>query len=127
MAAYIAILEQDDDGCGYTIGCGVRVMDICADSYDEAFEKMVDKMGWEEEWDDEEVGLDAMRRELEWLAGEGRLKRVRIIEVLGQYDSHYPRYLSELKKRVENEAKMADEKHEREEYERLKKKFRESS
>ena len=48
MAEYICIEDQGSRGCDYTIGCGVKVTSVEADSPEEAFKIFTKKCYWED-------------------------------------------------------------------------------
>lgn len=88
MAKFLAILDQAEEGCDYTIGCGTAVHLIEADSYDEAFEILKN-----DRWPDYESG----ECDINYIAnGEGSLESVVLYQIKSDDDgAHYDAWLKE--------------------------------
>jgi hypothetical protein len=52
MKTYKAYLQQEGEGCDYTIGCGLRVIDITANSMEEAKHKLAETIATEYSYDE---------------------------------------------------------------------------
>lgn len=88
MAKFLAILDQAAEGCDYTIGCGVAVDLIEADSYDEAFEILKN-----DRWSD----YESSECDINYIAnGEGSLESVILYQI--ESNDEGGRYSAWLKK-----------------------------
>lgn len=48
MSTFLAVYKQVEEGCKYTIGCGIRVVKIDADTMEDAFQQAMVEMGWDD-------------------------------------------------------------------------------
>lgn len=48
MKNYLAVLDQENPGCDYTIACGITVLYAEAEDYDAAFKDFVEQLGWQD-------------------------------------------------------------------------------
>lgn len=112
MAKFIAIIKQHGEGCDYTIGCGLRVIDIDATDKESAFKKLLKNS----------LFIDVSNGDADPSSLE-KLKSVRLIEVADEDKKLYRDWLDSMTSehaRIEEEkAKKKDE----EEFERLKKRL----
>lgn len=104
MKKYIAHLSQGQ-GCDYTIGCGQVVIDIEANSFEEAQQKL------EQEICENYSHMETM------------LAYAKLYEVSNMLKINVPEIYDRLEADREKERKEEKEKKEREEFERLKAKF----
>lgn len=105
MKIYKAYLNQNNEGCDYTIGCGKTVIDIKASSMEEAKKKLAEKIV-EENSDDETLLQSAEIYEIE------QVFRMDVISI----------YQEAKRLRDEERDRETSEK-EKKEFERLKAKF----
>lgn len=105
MKRFKAYLKQEGEGCDYTIGCGRTVVDIEAESMDEAKEVL------------KEIIAD------EYNCDEVMLHSVELMEISSIIDFDIKAFYSLLKKQEDEANGIIAEENERLEYERLKTKF----
>lgn len=105
MKTYIAYLKQAGEGCDYTIGCGRTVIDISANSMDEAQQKLV------------EIIADNYSHD------ETMLKTAVIYEVLQLNMVDIKVLYQKIINDRNSEIKRIEEEKERQEFERLKSKY----
>lgn len=48
MKNYLAVVDQENPGCDYTIDCGITVLYTEADNYQAAFQQFVHQLGWQD-------------------------------------------------------------------------------
>lgn len=111
MAKFVAIIKEEE-GCDYTIGCGVRVIDIEASDKEEAFKKMLKNT----------LFIDVARNNSEPSSLEN-LKSVRLIEIAEEDRKLYKDWIASMTEQFDSIQKEAEEKAERDKYEKLKKRF----
>lgn len=70
---YIFLLEQDSEGCGYYIGCGLNWEVLEADNMDEALQKFEEEHG-------------------EYYSGDRSLKYLEVVEVFQARHIDYPKF-----------------------------------
>lgn len=104
MKTYKAYLKQEG-GCDYTIGCGFRVIDIAANSMDEAKKVLTQTIA--EDYSDEESKLD--------IAELYEVEQVFMIDAKAIY--------KQMEDREEAKRQQDEEERERKEFDRLKAKF----
>lgn len=99
---YYAYLKQKGDGCDYTIGCGNTLIDFEADSDNEAKEKLKQIISQQ-------------------YTGDSELEKAIIFR--DKIDFNVDKVYDNLKKLAENERNRMMYLKDKEEYDRLKKKF----
>ena len=108
-ARFIAYLEQEGEGCDYTIGCGVCLIEVGGDTHEEAVAELR-QMVFE---DGSGFGPDS----------ENRLKCITLYEVADTdgipIEEWYAKYEAEQKRIAFEQASAA----ERAQYERLRQKY----
>jgi len=114
MVEFLAWLQQNDDGCDYSIACGERVERITASSRDEAVEKL--KRLIIGEWSNEILDFEDGYR-------PGVIKLVALYQVGYEEIALISEWYEEAAERKEEARKDADRVKKRKEYERLKKEF----
>jgi hypothetical protein len=45
---YLAVIDQENPGCDYTIACGITVLYAEAENYEAAFKDFVNQLGWQD-------------------------------------------------------------------------------
>jgi hypothetical protein len=103
---FIAVLEQDH-GCDYTIACGVKVIDLESENLSDAHNELTSKI--EEEY-----------------TGDSKLSRATIYEVKGEHSINLKEIYNNITTKKQLASKERANKHDREEFERLSKKFKEN-
>ena len=118
MAKYIAIRVQNGEGCDYTIGCGINYVEVEADSFEEAFEKLKVQC-YLDDYEDECYleGLENLRH------GEMSLKSFTIYEVAAERDDIYETWLDNLIAKAEGAEQASETEARRKQYEELQKEF----
>lgn len=110
MAKFIAIIKTEP-ACDYSIGCGVRVVDITADNKEAAFNKLLK----DSHYCDVASG-DAYPDSLED-------EKLRLIEVADEDTKIYDKWLRSMTSKHERMEKEKAAKKDEAEFERLKKKL----
>lgn len=111
---YLIIQEQANEGCDYSIGCGISISTIEADSPEEAFNKMVEGTDWDREegcWKYNAPG------------GEGELADIWVVPAPELNDHLWPKHIEKMNKFWSDKAQDEKEAAELAEYERLKAKL----
>jgi hypothetical protein len=111
MAKFVAIIKDGSEGCDYTIGCGIKVIDIDAKDKSSAFEKLL-----KDDHFAEVASGDADPDGLEDLS-------VRLIEVAEDDKKIFARWINSMTSKAANIQEKKDEAAERARYEKLKKRF----
>lgn len=131
---YFVVMRQNN-GCDYTIGCGISIEELSAKNMDEAIEEVMDIPNWKEDFENVDDG-DFEDTFHDYVADSGlgmiqdsnemRINECTILEVSTEKDI-MPIMIKKLKElyayknaRLQKSADNA----ERIEYERLKKKFK---
>ncbi len=112
---YKAILVQDGEGCDYTIGCGISIIDLHALSSDEAYKEL--KREVIGEWDEKDGRFYGEYMD------EQRLESATLIKVIETIQPDISAWYAEAEKIVENHKNSANVNAEKAELERLKKKY----
>lgn len=109
MTTYKAILRQEG-GCDYSIGCGISIIDLTADTWNDAIDELKDYL-----------------KENHSRYVEVRLENVTLLELTDSKEIDMERFYKEYDEEVEAEKQkqkaIKKEKRDKREYERLKAKF----
>lgn len=139
MSKKFLYIRRQENGCDYTIGCGISVRIIKADSKEEAIKKIIDLPdNWKEElvnWIGQDNDIDGCYHDTVADTGlsavmdgeyENPIDSADLIEVADEIDM-LPILEAKLEETEAFKKKLheeAQEKSEREQYEKLKKKFK---
>jgi hypothetical protein len=111
---YIAFVQQKSKGCDYTIGCGVALWGLKAASYEDAMAELYNKILVPEEGEDY----------LPYGPGsEEVLKSATLYEVSNAWEIPLKLWFEKAVNDKRSKEEIRKESDEREQYERLKKKF----
>lgn len=119
MSKYAVILFQEGGGCDYTIGCGVRVDLLNANTLEEARVEARQTLGYINKYGDFEGDLitdDNYKHE--WKL---KLEQALLVEV--HEDLPIEEWSSKLIQKLEQKVRKKQEDKERAEFERLRKKY----
>jgi len=116
---FICVMKQNGEGCDYTIGCGMRFFTLNAETPEEATDKIIKKLDFEDyESGNSNPGYHCKDGEQElsiWRLFEIKAE-YNLLELLHQWEVNF--------NEAENTRKTAKkEAEERAEYEKLKQKF----
>ena len=103
---FIAVLEQSG-GCDYTIACGVKVIELESENLSDAQNELTSKI--EENY-----------------TGDYKLSEAKIYEVKGEHSVNVREIYGAITTKRQLASKERANKHDREEFERLSKKFKEN-
>lgn len=136
MKTFLFVQKQEDPGCDYNLGCGVKVSILRANSEEEALDKA---LGLPSNWQNKAIEASSSGGSLlGWISdnviagtplglleGEFRLESAKLYEVVREVDMMpiMADKLGEIRKFEKEFNAVENEKKERAEYERLKKKF----
>lgn len=105
MGKFICFIKQDGEGCDYTIGCGLNLLQLKSTNMDDAIQEMKDII------------------KEEYNHYESKLGFCTVYEVSETHKLNVKGYYNQLEsEKFELKKKLQEEK-ERQEFERLKKKF----
>lgn len=112
---FIAYVEQAAEGCDYTIGCGRTLWRLEATSKAEAVEELREEVlgEWRQEIGDFQGG--------HWF--ESTLAELRLFEIVDEKAIPLDKWYTEARELISNAAKQSKEKEEKEQWERLKRKY----
>lgn len=118
MGRFIVHIKQSGGGCDYTIACGIRMVTILADNMNQACDRFISMLGPNFEsndvdWTDDYGGY----------YDEQSLENATIFEVVSATIIDVSEVYKDLSKVAELQKRLKIEADEKEEYERLKKKF----
>lgn len=106
---YIAILHQAGEGCDYTIGCGLNVIELQSSNQMDAINELTRMIEG-----DEDNGS---------YTGERQLENVDLYEISREIEFNVEDVYNELNQHVEEERISDEETREKEEYQRLHQKY----
>ena len=110
-------MEQEGEGCGYTIGCGTSVSKVEAESKEEAFMKEMTAMDWV---DPENYAADWNTPPWE---GDQEISSVVVYEIADEDGQLFEDYATKFERQMREASKEEKEKEEQDELRRLAAKY----
>lgn len=108
----IAVIKEKNRGCDYTIDCGTKIIDVDADTFDDALKEIVVHYGW-----DDDLSYEALKR-----LGNYSLTFMKVKE--SDIGTNFAGWLSNKLSETEDIGKIEEEKRELAELKRLERKYR---
>jgi len=118
MKKYIVVIKQSDEGCGYTIGCAQKAIELYAKDITEAYERFALMIG---PFDDEDVDWT---EDYGGYYGERALESAVIYEVAHESYVNLNEIYANLRIADMKKEEVRIEESEKREFERLKKKYK---